>query len=269
MRKTISIVAPFDPITKSELDALRSFLTDQHYDFVFVYPSEEGILPIEVRKELLKRVLKPYRKMGVNAPSGEVTSLTSVDEEALVHKGEFYRIAPGIHRFILEKGYYLPQVVEANCSTHRATHSKSVAALCVELAKYHHVNPEKAYIAGMLHDITKNKEDAYHQRILEKEKPEKLQLNHKVWHSYTARYWLKENMGLCDEEILKAIDTHTIGDAKSKLGQILYIADKCEPTRGYDAKKELSLAKKDLQAAALLVLTEAKAYILEKEDMHV
>ena len=76
-------------------------------------------------------------------------------------------------------------------------------------------------------------------------------------------------MHIYDHELLDALEHHTLGDGKTDLARILYIADKIEPTRGYDCTMQMDLALKDLKAAASLILEQSRVYIFEKEGIHV
>ncbi len=180
--------------------------------------------------------------------------------EEKVRSGCFRYGAAGTRTLLLENGWYLNEVVHAQCSPHRAAHSISVARVCRDLAKANGVDELLAWRTGMLHDITKRMNDDEGRKILAVYEPDKLTQNVKIWHSYTAVYWLKKEMGLYDSRILSAIHCHTVGHGRTRLDWILYVADKCEPTRGYDSSKELGLAKKNLKAAAQLVYEEAESY---------
>jgi nicotinate-nucleotide adenylyltransferase len=68
--------------------------------------------------------------------------------------------------------------------------------------------------------------------------------------------------------VLNAIWHHTLGDGQSDLDRILYIADKIEPTRGYDTSAELALSLKNLKQGAQLVKARQQSYLMEKEGIH-
>lgn len=142
-----------------------------------------------------------------------------------------------------------------NLTKHRYEHSLSVAKLSKELATYHNVDPNKAYLAGLLHDVCKFKdaEESHElEKILEKYEPEKLNGIYGAYHSWAAYYYLKEKTNFNDEEVLRAIYNHTICNDDSPLSLIVYIADKREPLRKINddivdiAKKDLYLARKKL-----------------------
>ena len=67
-------------------------------------------------------------------------------------------------------------------------------------------------------------------------------------------------MGIQDEIILGAVKAHTLGTVRNDYDRILYIADKIEPTRGYDVSKEAELAMRDLKEAFALVFRESEQY---------
>ena len=58
-------------------------------------------------------------------------------------------------------------------------------------------------------------------------------------------------------------------EVKKEKYDLLVDINKIEPNRKYNTEKETALAVKDLKKGAELVLEEAKAYILEKEGIHV
>lgn len=122
---------------------------------------------------------------------------------------------------------------------------------------------------GMLHDITKGFSDEENGKIIEIYKPEWLQISPKVWHSYTAVIFAKQNMSLSDQDIAYALEHHTIGDGKTDWAALLYIADKIEPLRGYDVSRQTASARKNLKKAAFEIREESKAYILKTEGIHV
>ena len=72
----------------------------------------------------------------------------------------------------------------------RYLHSLSVAEVARDLAKFHHVDPKKAYIAGLLHDVTKYFSEQQHDEYLKFYDPEKLSYPESCKHSFSAKYFL-------------------------------------------------------------------------------
>ena len=220
------------------------------------------------RIRLLEKAVSPYRHIHVLKGGYEGKEMTATDEEE-IRSGQFSLAAHGTGKLLYENGYYLGCITDAMCNPHRAAHSRGCAMVAARLAKAHGLDEKKAYAAGMLHDVTKAFSDEENRRIIELYKPQWLTISPKVWHSYTAVVWIRQNMHIYDHELLDALEHHTLGDGKTDLARILYIADKIEPTRGYDCTMQMDLALKDLKAAASLILEQSRVYIFEKEGIHV
>ncbi|MGN1388854.1 MAG: bis(5'-nucleosyl)-tetraphosphatase (symmetrical) YqeK [Bulleidia sp.] len=262
--------APFDPITASELKAALSFQRQGNFGFVFLMTEGEGVLPEAERIHLLNLALSPYRKLagGTRSTLNDLlqsrdTVIAELDSsgEAEVRSGIFRKAAPGIQRALIEQNDYLNEMLDVRCTPHRASHSRSVAETARTIAEAGHLDAQLAWKAGMLHDITKKWTDEEAQKLLAVYDPEKLSYSPKIWHSWTAPIWLREEMGLHDHAILSAIHHHTLGDGNAPLDMILYIADKIEPTRGYDSTRELALSCQDLKAGFDLVRAESLEYL--------
>lgn len=159
-------------------------------------------------------------------------------------------------------------MIRKNMKESRYQHSLSVANVCEELARYHHVDPRKAYLAGLLHDVCKfadERTNGINEGYLKYYDPEKLNGINGAYHSWAAVYYLKEKMNFHDSDILNAIYNHTICISRDKLSMILYIADKREPLRGVQ-DDILDIAKKDLKKAFELLSWDVERYIREVKN---
>ena len=262
-----TVIAAFDPISQSELVYLKQYRQNHQLRDLYVGIKKEGILPYEVRKELVRTVLLPYRHLHVSEET-EGEEIPETDEES-IRSGLFYLAARGIKKYLLENGLYFEEIVRHRCKERRAQHSLSVAATAVKLARMHGCDERRAWQAGMLHDVTKAWSEEEHEKLLKIYDPGKLTYESPVWHSFTAVYWLRENTGIHDQKILNAIFCHTLGNGKSDLDHILYIADKIEPNRKYDTSVYWQIAGRSLREAADKVHYDAKQYILKTEGRHV
>jgi len=267
---TMYFAGTYDPLTEKTLQSILQRCRAARQEGALVLLGGT-VLAREDRMELLMKAVDAYPELRLDsrmAPPKEAFLMLDQEEEE-ARAGKFFLAAAPIRSELVQRGFYIEEIVDAQCKPRRAAHSRSVAGVCRGLAEAHHLDAARAWRAGMLHDVTKRQPDEWGRKILEEHDPDKLSLSPKVWHSFTAPIWLRENMGLEDEEILHAIYHHTLGDGEGDLDRILFIADKCEPTRNYDSTWELELARRDLKAAAELVLQEQRDYLLEKEDIHV
>ena len=164
----------------------------------------------------------------------------------------------------------LKQMVKQNVSEHRFEHSLSVADTCKSLALKHRVDPNKAYIAGLLHDCCKfsNDKNFILEEYLKYYDPEKLNGAVGIYHSWVAKYYLKEKLNFHDSDILNAIYNHTICNSRDKLSLILFIADKREPLRNID-DNILDIAYDNLYMAYDLLLEDIKKYLKENNEQFI
>lgn len=258
----IVVEGVFDPISEKEISALKD-LYKKTKDEIFIQVKEEGaVLGIAERMKLIQHAIQPYRHFHfIVGWSGDTEKgIEDLAEEQKIREGYFRLAAYGTRKLIFSKGYYFEAVAQAMCKKERYEHSIRTAQTAQYIAYHQGVNPIVAYQAGVLHDITKAMSHEQAEAILQVYRPEWLTLSDKVWHSYTAVIWMKQNMRYRNHEILHAIGHHTLGDGQSKLAKILYIADKIEPGRGYDTSYHIQLACKDLDACVELVKKEGEMY---------
>ncbi|MGM9541002.1 bis(5'-nucleosyl)-tetraphosphatase (symmetrical) YqeK [Anaerovibrio sp.] len=125
----------------------------------------------------------------------------------------------------------------------RYEHSLGVAETAAFLAGRFQVSEEKARIAGLLHDCARqypNEQlpaEAARRGIaigpVEKAMPLLL-------HAYIGAELAREEYGIDDEEICRAIYRHTVGGRNmTALDKIIYFADMIEPGRSYPEVEEL------------------------------
>lgn len=136
----------------------------------------------------------------------------------------------------------------------RYNHSCNVADMCVRLAEIHGEDKEKAFLAGILHDIRKEADfDEMKKEMLSSGYyVDPVELDTKgTWHGIAAAYYLKNNLGITDNDILNAVRFHTVGRARmSKLEKIVYLGDLVSEERDYpEVEKYRGFALKDLDNA--------------------
>ena len=262
------IVSQFDPVSEADLKRILSYRREKGMTDLWLTVSEEGILDRKTRLGLLAKAVRPYRRLHVAEDAENAEYMEPLDEEIIRH-GIYRKAAQGIRKDLIEQGYYLNETAKAMCNPHRYAHTCSVAETAREIAAVHGMDQKKAWVMGMLHDLTKGFSDEANRKIIEIYKPDWLDISPKVWHSYTGVIFAKQNMCLEDRDIAYAMEHHTIGDGKTDWAHLLYIADKIEPLRGYDVSEQRKSAEKNLAAAANMIREQSKAYILETEGIHV
>ncbi len=152
----------------------------------------------------------------------------------------------------------------------RFIHSLNVANAAVMLAKRFGADEDKAYVAGLLHDITKNETDENQLQIMKSGGiilTETQRNNPKLWHAMSGSVYLRKTLGITDEEILGAVRWHTTGKAgMTLLEKVIYIADYISAERDYpDVDVMRRLAETSLDAAALYALKYSMRALSEKE----
>lgn len=129
-------------------------------------------------------------------------------------------------------------ILKCRLKEKRYNHSLCVADEAYRLACILGCNTEKAYLAGLLHDITKNTDEKGHFEIFEKynialNEIEKSQ--EKLWHAISGSAYVKYVLNIEDVEIFDAIRYHTTAKAGMPLfSRIIYMADFTSADRDYD-----------------------------------
>lgn len=160
----------------------------------------------------------------------------------------------------------LDKLARSMLSEERYKHTLGVAKLAYELASFHNIDPNKAYVAGLLHDITKEKDEDWQDKCLIDHHDEvKLQSPRKIKHAYTAKYFAMDELDIHDEDILDAMYNHTICMSCKPLAKIIYIADKREEGRHLD-NKAVEVAKYNLDEGFNIVKDEVYKFLELKQN---
>ncbi|MDD3808695.1 MAG: nicotinate-nucleotide adenylyltransferase [Erysipelotrichaceae bacterium] len=191
----------------------------------------------------------------------EPTSISSSD----VRSGHLEYLQKRVLKYISREGIYLNTMIKPMMSLRRYQHTLSVAKLAVELAKANDIEQKQAYIASILHDITKEMDLKKELKIMQKHYSDKMALPHEVWHQYTGAYMAKKQFLVEDNKVIQAIEGHTTATTKmSKLDKLVYVADKLDPLREYDTSPQIALAKTDIDAAFVECLKDFYSFSKKK-----
>lgn len=146
--------------------------------------------------------------------------------------------------------------IKKRLSQRRFYHSLNVAYEAMHLAKCYGADPEKAFTAGLLHDITKETDYQEQLKIITDNgiiltKTE--QNSKKTWHQLSGAIFIEKYLGVTDKEIISAVRCHTTAKANmTLLEKVLYVADYISADRNYpDVDVMREKAEKSLESAML------------------
>ena len=155
-------------------------------------------------------------------------------------------------------------------SDKRFGHTVRVAETAERLARVHGLDPQKARLAGLLHDLARETDGDTLLRTAtehgvpigepEREKPMLL-------HGPVAAEVAEAELGVKDDAVLEAIRVHTTGEpGMGPLSLAVFVADKIEPGREGEWVEELrGLAEGDLGEAARESLKSSISHNEERE----
>lgn len=153
----------------------------------------------------------------------------------------------------------LQNVARQKLTPPRFEHALRVADRARELAQKYGANDRKANIAALLHDIMKETPQPEQLEIIEKSGIMLSRAdteNPKIWHSMAGAAYIREELGIDDEDIYNAVYYHTTGRAgMSVLEKVIYVADYTSADRTYnDVDQMRRLAGESLEDAMLFAL---------------
>lgn len=144
------------------------------------------------------------------------------------------------------------ELAKTTLSPKRYEHTLAVVRLSGELAEVYGIDTQKARLAAMLHDITKEKSSDWQlQRLTSSGIIDETLLigGIGIYHGITAYLAAKEEYGISDSDLLNAIRYHSTGrNGMSLLEKIIFTADTVAYDRTYkDAQRlrELSFTRLD------------------------
>lgn len=152
----------------------------------------------------------------------------------------------------------IKEYLKENLSDYRYNHCLNVANVSQSLARHYYFDEEKAYIAGLIHDIAKEMSEDENKMIIEKYNLSMDLLNKnnkKNLHADIGSVLAKELFNLPDD-ICKAVKNHTFGNVDMNiLDMIVYVADKIEPGKNYvGIEEERNLAYIDIKDSMILCI---------------
>ena len=209
----------------------------------------------------LELKLENVQKYHMQALDGLTIDVASSDIRNL----KSIAVSENVLSYIEENNLYFIPKIQSYIKQSRYEHSLSVAHLACHLAKIHHLDYQKAYIAGLLHDIAKGIDKDESLSLMKRFYPEYVNMGAPIYHQFLGEMVVKKDFDINDVDILEAIKYHTTGKANMNwLDKIVYSADKIEPTRGYDSSDFIKAIEEDLDQGFLMILKANKEYLVKK-----
>ena len=197
--------------------------------------------------EINKNNIKEFNMLEIE---GTLMDVSSTDIRQL----KDLKVDESVMKYIEDNNLYYMKQISSYISGNRLIHSRSVANLSYQIAKANCLDdPEKYYIAGILHDIGKSYKDT--KQFMKEYFPQYLDLDAPIYHQFVGAYIAEKDFGIKDEEILSAIRFHTTGSENmSMLAKVIYAADKIEPTRDFDSSELIDAMIEDSEQGFITVL---------------
>lgn len=157
-------------------------------------------------------------------------------------------------------------------SEKRFIHSVNVADECRRLAHKYNEDEEKAYFAGLVHDICKElpADELKQMAAGANLGMTRAELETKaLWHAVAGAAFVRDFLTVDDDDIINAVRFHTIGRADmTRLEEIVYIGDLISADRTYkDVKKFRKLAYQDMDKVMLEALIFSIESVTEKKGL--
>lgn len=147
----------------------------------------------------------------------------------------------------------------------RFAHSLRVAETARRLADKHGLDGGRAWLAGLLHDYAREVPLAEMRRLARERGLEGVAAEPSVelLHGLVGSTLVRDELGVVDEEVLRAIARHTTGEAgMAGLELSVFVGDYAEPERTFAGVEEVrALAEASLEAAALRAVEQTVAHL--------
>ena len=154
-------------------------------------------------------------------------------------------------------------IIRAKLDDYRYNHSLCVADEAKRLALIYNVNSDDAYLAGLLHDITKNFTPEEHLQIFSEFG---IMLNdieknaEKLWHAISGAAYIEHVLSIKDQEIITAVRYHTTArEDMTQLEKLLYLADFTSADRDYD---DIDIMRQKVEISMEAALDYALSYTI-------
>lgn len=159
--------------------------------------------------------------------------------------------------------------VRAQMHEKRYQHTLGVAGTARQLALQYGADPDKAELAGFLHDYCKCwPVERMRDVLIRHDLPADLLNGDKeLWHSFAGAIVIQTEMNVSDPDIIQAVRYHTTGrDGMTLLEKIVCVADYIEPNRIFPGVETIrSLASQDLDKALAQALGSTIQHLIQQK----
>lgn len=158
-------------------------------------------------------------------------------------------------------------------SAHRYKHVLGVAKAARQLALQNDCDPDKAEVAGLLHDAAKQLPLPDMQELARQSFGDSLDdaimTNGGLLHGYAAVTIARTKYHLTDEDFLASLAHHTTGaEVMGTLEKIIFVADYIEENRDFAGVEHLrQLAAANLDQAVLAGYDSTISHLLEQDNL--
>lgn len=197
--------------------------------------------------------LKKYNCLLLDNPIYEFSSTK-------YRNGDFSQVSEKVQEYIGENCLYFKDIAKSNLSYDRYMHLLSTADMCLQFAKKVYKQDKNmqnnAYLAGLMHDITKEWPIDKALNFLKQYGINQID-EYKI-HQTTAFYYLRDVYKFKNSDVLSAINIHTsLAYEITILDKILYTADKiCMGRKFAGVQKLRKLANDNFEKGFAAVVKE-------------
>lgn len=206
-------------------------------------------------------------------------SSTGIRADLIAYQSSFGAVPDAVEEYILKNNLYnfdkskynsYKENLEKNLSEKRFVHSLNVADEALKLAVLNNCDREKAYFAGLMHDVCKEIPAEEQKALALKSRftVSDVELDApKTHHGIAASKYLEDVFGVKDDEILSAVRYHTVAKSKmTTLEKIVYMADLISAERHYkDVDFYRCTAHRDLNLGMYEAMKFTLNYSIEKK----
>lgn len=149
------------------------------------------------------------------------------------------------------------KILKEKLTPSRLYHSICVAEQAKHLAEIFGADTEKAYTAGLIHDIMRYEPPEEMLKLIDEDGTNRLTESERkitvTLHAVAGEVYLRTKLGVTDEEILSSVRYHTTGkEDMTLLQKVIYVADLTSADREYpDVEDVRKMAEESLEKATL------------------